>query len=66
MISFDCNCYVALPRGAVAQSAVSVYCFSLVWGEGVCVWSLFCYAVLGVLSSFALILMRKRGIVALF
>ena len=27
---------------------------------GFCVWSLFCYAVLSVLSSFAIVLMRKR------
>ena len=32
---------------------------------GVFVWSLVCYAVLGFLSSFALILMRKREFVAL-
>ena len=30
-----------------------------------CVWSLFCYALLSVLSSFAIILVRKRELVAL-
>ena len=30
-----------------------------------CVWSLFCNAVLGVLSSFVIILVRKRELVAL-
>ena len=28
---------------------------------GVCVWSLLCYALLGVLSSFAIFLTRKRA-----
>ena len=32
---------------------------------GVCIWSLFCCVVLGVLSSFAIILLRKRELVAL-
>ena len=32
---------------------------------GFCVWSLFYYAVLSVLSSFAIILLRKRELVAL-
>ena len=32
---------------------------------GVCVWSLFCTVVLGVLSSFAIISLRKRKLVAL-
>ena len=31
---------------------------------GFCVWSLFCYEVLCVLSSFAIILMEKRELVA--
>ena len=30
-----------------------------------CVWSFFCYAVLSVLSSFAIITLRKRELVAL-
>ena len=31
---------------------------------GFCVWSLFCYALLSFLSSFAIILTRKRKLVA--
>ena len=36
------------------------HCVCVCVGGGVFVWSLFCYAVFGVLSSFAIILMRTR------
>ena len=43
-----------------------VYCCShCLGGGGFCVWSLFCYAVPSVLSSFPIILMKKRELVAL-
>ena len=41
-----------------------VYCVleskQIICGMGFCVWSLFCYALLSVFSSFAVILTRKR------
>ena len=35
-------------------------------GPLVCVWSVFCYEVLSVLSSFTIVSLRKRELVALF
>ena len=36
LMSCDCNCYVALPRGGVGNSAMSVYCCSLGVCGGLC------------------------------
>ena len=64
--------HVALPRGAMGWSAVCdcgiscsyslacVRCLEQVIPMNVCVWSLFCYAEVSVLFSFAIILMGKR------
>ena len=45
---------------------VCVYVCVCVCVGGVCVWSMFCYLVLCVLSSLAIILMGKRELVALY
>ena len=60
-------------RPPVAQSAVGpkvmilllIHCLFLLLLWGFCVWSYFCYTVLGSLSCFAIILMGKRVLVAL-
>ena len=58
-----------LPSDAVHSKAIVLLLFShgllLFPLSGGCVWSMFCYAVLCVLSSFAFILLGKRELVAL-
>ena len=48
-----------------AMVLLLIHCVLLLPFVGVCVWSLFCYLVLRVLPSFALIFLRKSDLTAL-
>ena len=53
---------IILNRSVVVVDSLFIIAF-VVWGF--CVWSLLCNVVLGVFSKFAIILLRKRELVAL-